>query len=538
MNHTMRSSIWNDLRQEWDLIIIGGGITGAGIFNMATRKGYKVLLVEAKDFAFGTSSRSSKLVHGGFRYLANKQYKVTAESVRERERLVREARQLVYPLRFILPSYKHDHVSSKKFGLGVMIYDLLAPKWDHRYHSPTEIRAICPLCSSPDVISAWEYGDAKVDDARLVLRILSEAMSLGGVALNYAKVTKLLKNQEGQVCGVALRDTSTDGVRDVSARNLPEREVLARVVINATGPWSDELRGQIGRKPRLRKLRGSHLFFPWKKIPLTHGITMFHPRDRRAQFIFPWEGVTLIGTTDLDHPCELEEKYDETFASASEVDYLLDSIHQVFPDLKVTHADILATEGGVRPVVNTGAATPSQESRTQVIWEEDGLLTITGGKLTIYRVMAAQALNAISARLGGNPHFNHKMKAFEALPKPDEELDLDPEHWYYLAGRYGQQTSVLVTESPAEELTPVGELPALWAELRWAARHEAIIHLDDLLLRRMRVGLTCACGGLELLPRIRAIVQKDLGWDDARWQSEAERYQHIWKTYYSLPNSS
>jgi glycerol-3-phosphate dehydrogenase len=175
MDNKLRVSTWSNLKQDWDLIIIGGGITGAGIFNMATRKGYTALLVEAKDFAFGTSSRSSKLVHGGFRYLANRQYKVTAESVRERERLVREARYLVNPERFMLPSFTTDHMSPRKLGVGVMLYDLLAPKWSHQFHDRDEILQYCPLCSSPDVVSAWEYGDAKVDDALLVLRIIQEA---------------------------------------------------------------------------------------------------------------------------------------------------------------------------------------------------------------------------------------------------------------------------------------------------------------------------------------------------------------------------
>jgi glycerol-3-phosphate dehydrogenase len=529
MDNKLRASTWSNFKQDWDLIIIGGGITGAGIFNMATRKGYKALLLEARDFAFGTSSRSSKLVHGGFRYLANRQYKVTAESVRERERLVREARYLVNPERFMLPSFTTDHMSPRKLGVGVMLYDLLAPKWNHQFHDRDEILRYCPLCNSPDVVSAWEYGDAKVDDTRLVLRIIQEAEVLGGTAFNYAKVTKLLRNNEGQVCGVALQDTS--------GGKLPEQEVLARVVINATGPWSDELRRQLGREPCLRKLRGSHLFFPWEKIPLTHAITLFHPRDRRAQFIFPWEGVTLIGTTDLDHPHELEEQYDETFATRAEVDYMLESIHHVFPDLKVTADDILATEGGVRPVVNTGAATPSQESRSQVVWEEDGLLTITGGKLTIYRVMAAQALNAVSARLGGNPHFNHKMKAFDSLPKRASNSRLERESWEYLAGRYGRQVNEFIDESPAQELKPIGSLPALWAELRWAARHEAVVHLDDLMLRRLRLGLTYPNGGQKLLPHILGIVQSELNWDDARWQAEVKRYRQIWQSYYSLPKS-
>ncbi len=527
MNNTSRTTRWNDLKQNWDLIIIGGGITGAGIFNLATRKGYKALLVEARDYAFGTSSRSSKLVHGGFRYLANRQYSVTAESVRERERLVHEARHLVYPERIMLPSFKGDHMSPRKFGVGVMLYDLLAPKWDHQFHDCSEILEYCPLCSSPEVISAWEYGDAKVDDARLVLRVIQEAEALGGTALNYARATSLVRDQKGQVRGIVLQDTS--------GGNLPEQELLAKVVINATGPWSDSLRGQLGREPRLRKLRGSHLFFAWDKIPLTHAITLFHPRDRRAQFIFPWEGVTLIGTTDLDHPRELEDQSDETFATRAEVDYMLESIHHVFPDLEVSERDILATEGGLRPVINTGAATPSAESRHQVIWEEDGLLTITGGKLTIYRVMAAEALNAIAYRLEGKPHFNHKVKAFEILPRPNRELRR--ETWNYLAGRHGRRVNDLIRESSSGELTPIGSLPAQWAELRWAARHEGVIHLDDLLLRRLRLGLTCAKGGQELLPRIRSLVQKDLGWSDARWQNEVERYRKIWGNYYSLPKS-
>ena len=529
MNNSDRNTLWNDLRQEWDLIVIGGGITGAGIFNMATRKGYKVLLVEAHDYAFGTSSRSSKLVHGGFRYLVNKQFKMTAESVRERERLVREVPYLVYPMRFALPSFKQDTIAPQKFGLGLVLYDLLVPKWKHHFYSQEKVRTICPLCTSPDVISAWEFDEAKVDDSRMVLRIISEAVALGGTALNYARVIQLLKNQHGQVCGVALQDASDGGLKD--------QELTARVVINATGPWSDELRGQLGREPRLRKLRGSHLFFARDKVPLTRPVTLFHPRDHRIQFIFPWEGVVLIGTTDQDHPRALEEQYDETFASREEVDYLLEGINHVFSDLKLTERDILSTESGVRPVINTGAATPSQESRTQVVWEEDGLLTITGGKLTIYRVMAAQALNAISSRLSGNPRFNHKMKAFEPLPKSTKGLDLDPECWNYLVGRYGQQTPTLMAESPADELTPIGELPALWAELRWAARNEAVMHLDDLMLRRVRLGLTCSQGGQELLPRIRSMVQKELGWDDSRWQTETSRYNQIWQSYYSLPKS-
>ena len=228
-----RKEIWQNLQQDWDIIIIGGGITGAGVFRLAVAQGLRVLLLEQHDFSSGTSSRSSKLVHGGFRYLRNRQFDITRESVREREALLREAPALISPLGFILP-YTASKAQRREFRLGVTIYDLMAPKWQHRRLSREAVQSLAPQMSAPWLAGAYLYYDAVMDDSRMVLRLLSEGCRAGGTALNYARVEKLLRAQDGKVCGAALSDQSPAA--------LGSLELRARVVINAAGPWSDALR--------------------------------------------------------------------------------------------------------------------------------------------------------------------------------------------------------------------------------------------------------------------------------------------------------
>ena len=289
-----RENQWETLDQiQWDLVVIGGGITGAGILREAARIGLRCILFEAHDFASGTSSRSSKLIHGGLRYLKNFQLKMTSESVHEREHLLKEGRGLVTPLPFIMANFQGDRVPPWLFGLGLSVYDLLALKWNHASYSAKALRQLCPSLTSPEVTSGFRYFDAQADDARLVLRVLQEAVQDGASALNYTKVENLLKDSSGSVRGVTVTDTSGSSDRSI--------EVQARSVINATGAWADELRSRVGGESRLRILRGSHLFFPSKRLPLARAVSFWHPRDQRPVFIFPWEGVTLVGTTDVDH---------------------------------------------------------------------------------------------------------------------------------------------------------------------------------------------------------------------------------------------
>lgn len=524
-----REKAWAELNQGWDVLVIGGGITGAGILREAQRSGLRSLLVEAGDFASGTSSRSSKLVHGGFRYLRNAQIKLTRESVRERERLVKEGRGLVNPLGILLLNYRGDAIPGWVFGFGLAMYDILAMKWGHRHYDSLDMRELCPPVNPDGLVGGFRYFDAQTDDARLVLRLIQEAVMDGALALNYARVEQLLRLKDGSVCGVQLRDLAPEGL----GRDL---EIQSRVVVNATGAWADDLRLQVGGRSRLRKLRGSHLLLPYNRLPLTRSVSFLHPQDGRPVFTVPWEGLTLVGTTDVDHGAELSS---DPVISAQEVDYLLQGVQYAFPSQELRHVDIQSTFSGVRPVVDTGKKDPSKESREHILWNEKGLLTVCGGKLTTFRLMAQDALERIRHLLPGDARFIPNQRILNPLhDQLPEAPGLSPAALLRLCGRHGAEIISLIAAAGEAELEPVGKTPLLWAELRWAARSEAVIHLEDLLLRRVRLGLLLPEGGLPWLEQIRRIAQPELGWDDQRWQIEVECYRKLWYTSYDISAAS
>jgi len=521
-----RDRVWGELNQDWDVIVIGGGITGAGILRQATQAGLRSLLVEAVDFASGTSSRSSKLVHGGLRYLKNAHLKLTLESVREREYLLKQGRGLVNRLGFLYVNLRGDRMPGAIFGLGLSVYDLMARQWTHRAYDPLDMCELCAPLTTPDLRGGYRYFDAQADDARLVLRLLGEAVAAGALALNYTRVESLLRSNDGQVCGVALRDTSGETARTA--------EACARVVINATGAWADALRTQVGKTPRLRPLRGSHLVIPFKRLPLTRAVTFLHQQDGRPVFALPWEGVTIFGTTDVDHKSSLQS---DPSISGDEFEYLLHALQHVFPGQDLISRDVMATFSGLRPVVNTGKADPSKESREHVIWDEAGLLTVSGGKLTTFRLMARDALKAARQRIG-ELRFEQEIPLLDVIPPQVEaflgETSIPPAHRLRLLGRYGLQSAQIVAPGRPTDLEFIPETPYLWAELRHAARAEGIIHLDDLLLRRIRLGILCPNGGLDLMDHIQAIAQPELGWNESRWQAEVEAYARLWHGSYCL----
>jgi glycerol-3-phosphate dehydrogenase len=534
-----RESVWSQLDGEFDLIVIGGGITGAGILREAARAGLKAVLFEQGDFASGTSSRSSKLVHGGLRYLKNAQIKLTWESVHEREHLLKEGRGLVTPLPFVMANFRGDKIPGWVFGIGLTMYDIMALKWNHAAYDSKGLRGLVPQLSSPDLVSGFRYFDAQTDDARLVLRVVQEAMKDGALALNYARVEGLLKTKN-RVTGVAVRDCSTDGSQQRLAPGPGKTtEVRARIVVNATGAWADEMRIQaspralsraVGGRARLRVLRGSHIFLPQSKLPLTRAVTFLHPKDGRPVFILPWEGVTLVGTTDVDH--ESAPSTDLRISTA-EAEYLMDSVTHVFPDLSLTLADVQSTLAGIRAVVDTGKANPSKESREFVLWNESGLLTVSGGKLTTFRLMAQTALRAVCAALPEHSHLGRDERVLDPLPPETILCDVPPELRLRLMGHYGAEACNLVDAAQPGELAAIGSSPSLWAELRWAARSEGVVHLDDLLARRVRLNINLPGGGMDELEKIRKIAQPELGWSDERWKEEVERYRKMWEDCYS-----
>lgn len=502
---TGRTARWEAARtQPFDVIVVGGGITGAGVFRLAAQHGLRVLLLEQRDYAWGTSSRSGKLVHGGLRYLAQMQFGTSLRSVRERERLLAAYPGLVEPQDMLLVPPGSQRVS--KWGVGAILaaYEGLAGRRDRRWLDRSAASARLPqLREVPR--GAWVTRDAYTDDARLVWRILEEGRAAGGVALNYARVASVNRSRSGAVAGVVVEDAAPEGVGAV--------EVAAPVVVNATGAWSDSLRG--GER-RIRPLRGSHLLFRAEHLPLDCLVGMRSPVDGRALYVTPWEGRILLGTTDLDHEGDLG---DEPRMTPAEGRYLLEALAAWFPGVRLGPGDVLSTMAGVRPVVGTGQADPSKESRDESIWADRGLVTVSGGKLTTFAYMAQQALRAAAAWLDTGSIGR------EAAPTlPNRELGPQERR---LWGRYGQ-----AAPSVAEgAMGPIADTTYDWAEVPRAASEE-VVHLDDLLLRRLRLGLLLEDGGDAVLGAVRDAATEALGWSDARWAEELSRYRALWARAY------
>ncbi len=530
--HEWRKHAWLRLTRgnsqesrEWDMLVIGGGITGAGILREAVRRGLAVALIEQRDFAWGTSSRSSKMVHGGLRYLMAGQVKLTKDSARERERLLRDVPGLVDPLGFLFSDYEGQFPGHWSFSALLTVYDLLARRWNHRYYTAHEYTLLAPRIALTGLKGGTQCFDAVTDDARLVLRVIREAQQEGALAVNYVEADQLIK-QGGQVCGVAVRDI-------ISGETA---EVHAKAVVNATGAWADKLRKQVAGGQDIRPLRGSHLVFPFWRIPVAQAIGLMHPADRRPVFLLPWEGATVVGSTDLDHNEDLNS---EPSITPQEVDYLLEVVRYQFPGLGIKHSDILSTYAGVRPVVGTGAVNPSREKRDHGIWVENGLISVSGGKLTTFRLIALDALRRVAQFI---PSLKVKDRG-ESVFRETKRLELksgslDRLLQRRLAGRYGSEAGEVVNCGKDGELTRAPGTDTLWAELRWAARTEAVVHLEDLLFRRTHLGILLEEGGLAFFDSIRSICQDELGWDDDRWQQEAHAYKTLWRRCYSVPEST
>ncbi|WP_281647114.1 glycerol-3-phosphate dehydrogenase/oxidase [Parendozoicomonas sp. Alg238-R29] len=528
MTNPAEASCIGDLQEHnWDLIVVGGGITGAGILREAARCGLKVLLVEQRDYAWGTSSRSSKMVHGGLRYIAQGQIRVTKESVQERERLMKEAPGLVNLGGFTMPHYKGKFPGPLAFGTLLTVYDFLAGKKAHSFSDQTAVdHKLIPGLRQEGLKGATTFRDAFVDDARLVLRTLDEARLDGGVAVNYCKVVELLKDGQ-QVCGVRVEDALSETSADLKAK----------VIISATGAWSDNLREQVGQKPVVRPLRGSHLVLPGWRVPVAQACCFMHPDDGRPVFVFPWEGSTVIGTTDLDHSTSLD---DDPAISEQEVVYLLKAANSEFPSAGIQRKDVTSTWSGVRPVISSGKnIDPSKENREHAIWDDNGLVSVCGGKLTTFRLIARDALKKASKYLPGITVPAPASQAMLFRNYDDVVNDcrfntLEVGQQKRLRGRFGTRLPDVLALAKDHEFTRIGFTDYLWLELRWAAAKEQVRHLDDLLLRRTRIGNLLPEGAREHLDRVGKVMAEEAGWSEHYWQSEKSRYKALWEKSYSL----
>ncbi len=479
-------------RQHWDLIVIGGGITGAGVLLEAARRGLRVLLVEQQDFAWGTSSRSSKMVHGGLRYLAQGDFRLTRHSLLERERLIRELPELVVRQHYLFPIRRGAFPGRWALTAALWLYDLLAGIRDHRWLGRAAMAKAAPELTDPTLRGAMTYTDALTDDSRLVMRVLHEACSHGAVAANYVRAESITQVDGGH--NVVLQDLA--GGIDVS--------VNAGHVINATGAWADLLSNA---DARVRPQRGSHLFLAHDTLPVQQCYTLLHPRDQRPVFVFPWEGTTCVGTTDIDHRDSLVQ---EPRCTSEEIEYLLALVNHWFPQRAIGRQQIISTMAGVRPIIASGkGVNPSAERRDHAVWSSNGVVSVSGGKLTTFRLIALDALLATGlidkqehARAGADkrPAFKPENRCFGSLGEP---------------------------------LTPMPKGDALTQTLRWVMRNESVVHLDDVLLRRTRLGNLLPHGAREVFPQVQGLCEELLGWDSARWHAEQRRYEDIYQRFYA-----
>ncbi|ABV35207.1 FAD dependent oxidoreductase [Shewanella sediminis HAW-EB3] len=496
-----------ELASEYDLVVIGGGITGAGIFHLAASQGLKVLLVEQQDFAWGTSSRSSKMVHGGLRYLAAGQWRMTRDTARQREALLAELPGLVELMPYMMLHRQGDFPSAALFKRVLSIYDKLAGCDYHKPLTLEKAQTWLTELSFDGVTGVSLFADGVTDDARLVLRLLQDGVLAGGQALNYAKVTGLIESENG-ISGIELE------------LDEGKHKIGAKCVINATGSWASQLHPL--EKGLLRPLRGSHLVLPFERLPVSACITFFHPIDKRPVYIYPWQGCTVIGTTDLDHDQGIES---EPGITRTEVDYLLQLTRNYFPDKEIGEEDVISCWSGIRPILSSSTDTaPSKESREHVIWSKPGLISVTGGKLTGFHLMAEEVLESIKTQ-------------FPAMMKDIKQAKFSQPVMGYadkrLIGYFGHFATSI---SEMKNNQQIGISRCQWRELEWSLLNESVVHLDDLLLRRTRLGLLLGGGIIKYREQILALCCQSLNWSESMAEQEWQRFELIFSTYYSLPN--
>lgn len=516
---------WRRLAEPLDLLVVGGGITGAGVLFDAALRGLRVALVEKGDFASGTSSRSSKLIHGGLRYLKRMQLRITRTACRERDLLALHNPHLVAPMRFLYPSYRRDPTPGWQVALGLSMYDHLTPvRHRHQRLEAAEVPRLVPPLATHGLEFGLLYDDAVADDARLVLAVLAGAVLAGGVALNYVRLEEVRRDQRGRVTGALVRDVETAATQ----------EVRAGVVVNATGAWCDQVRALAGwSEPRVRPSRGSHLLVKRRALPLDCAVTGLSPDDGRPVFAVPHPEGVLVGTTDLFH----EGPPDDPRPSPQEIAYLFRYLRSAFPGARVESDDVCGAFAGVRPILDSDAEDPSAASREEAVWDEGGLLSTAGGKLTTYRATAEEVVDEAlrllpeERRAAASPPSPGTVSLpWRVNPAPAvaaiQEGGVADQVARGLVRRLGAQAFAAVALARESELDPLGDdLDLCMAELLWHVRFGAVMHLEDLLLRRVRLGMWQPRRCLELAPRLRSPLRRAFGWDVPRWRRELERLE-------------
>ena len=510
---TRASTLRELAARELDLLVVGGGITGAGIARDAARRGLAVGCVEAVDFAAGTSSRSSKLIHGGLRYLQQGDIALVREAANERAVLRRIAPHLAQPLRMVMPTYRFS--TQMKLRAGLFAFEKLAPVDDDERHQMLDRRAAVaaePLLAPDGLQGAAVFTEYLTDDARLVLANVIDAHAAGGLVANHARVIGLERGQ------ATVEDTLSGEIF----------AVRARVIVNAAGPWVDELRRRVGAEGgrRLQLTKGIHLVVPAEKLPIRNCVIMT-ARDKRSIFVVPRDGMTYIGTTDTFYPTPTLVPE----VTAEDVDYLLEATNRTFGDTRLGADDVTGTWAGLRPLLAEEGKSPSEISRRDEIMVDDatGLITIAGGKLTAYRRMAERIVDLVYERLGRTPApcaTEHAPLPGGEAPVPTLPATLDAEARSRLARLYGATCARLLARDPAATTLPGGS-GMLRVEVEHAIDEEMALTVEDVLERRMRALLFDRAQGLGVVDEVAAMMGRKLAWSAEKTAAEATHYRRL-----------
>src|SRR5206468_2187973 len=533
LEQTRAAALASMVETPVDVLIIGGGITGAGIARDAVLRGFRTALVDKADFGAGTSSHSSRLIHGGIRYLEQGAFRLVFEARHERRVLLTIAPHLVRPLAFLFPVYRGGRIPAWKLRAGMWLYDLLSAfrnvRW-HRWLRATKVRRVEPGLRDRGLIGAALYYDAQTDDARLVIATVRSALRAGALAANYVETTALLK-PDGRIRGAVVRDVLTGQTATIRAQ----------VVVNATGPWSDRLRrlDDPHAPAILRLTKGAHVTVPRRRLANEHAVTLFSPIDGRVMFVLPWGDLSYIGTTDTD----ADSSPDSPGVTAADVTYLLRSANAAFPDAHLTAKDVVSVWAGLRPLLRQDKQTnPSGVSREhQVIESPHGLITIAGGKLTTYRVMARDVVDRVGKRLreldgrsvAGRPPTDR-------LPLPGGEAaelqilieaarargasEVTAQH---LIAYYGSEAAAvlnLVERERALGAPMVRGRPEIWAEVVYAVEREMAMRVQDVMIRRLHLFYETRDQARDVVAAVAARMKQLLGWDDVREAEELRDY--------------
>ncbi|MFQ5795658.1 MAG: glycerol-3-phosphate dehydrogenase [Candidatus Bipolaricaulia bacterium] len=517
--------------EQFDVLVIGGGINGTGIARDAALRGLKVALVEQEDFGYGTTSRATRIIHGGLRYLELYEFGLVRESLKEREILLRIAPHLVRPLLFLVPVYRGDPHALLTVRIGMILYDLLS--WGkslkrHRKLSRGQVLELEPELKQEGLKGGMLYYDAQVEySERLCVENALCAADHGALIANHAEVVDFLKvDADEKIVGARVRDRFTDELY----------ELRARVIVNAAGPWADRLH-QIADPdslPRLRPTKGIHILVPQFT---RHAIVMLAQQDDRLFFAIPWRGLSLVGTTDTD----FDGDPGTVTATQEDVDYLANETRRLFPKVDL---NIYYTMAGVRPLVHQEGVSASQVSRKHKIIDHradglDGLISILGGKITNYRKVAEDAVDLIGRKLNHDrPCLTDRRRlyggeiddleaAIETAVSEYSGLGLEREQIASLVRTYGSQYEAILkrveaTPELGEGITETG--PEIWAQLDYGVEHEMVCSAADFLLRRTGIGLRPE-GGLDCVAEVSARIGARLGWDESEVERDVEAYR-------------